>query len=630
MSLRRITADEFARRLKPIPTETDKRYAFFLGAGCSVSSGISAAGALVKEDWLPGLRELRAPERTDVDAWAKEEFPGYDAENPAAHYGSVMEQLFLDDESRQREIERLCDGRFPGFGYAVVAGLMAREAGCFNVALTTNFDDLIADALYLFTESRPLVILHESLAAYIRATRTRPLVVKLHGDHRLSPQNTTEDTARLKEGIENQVRTVLHDRGLIFIGYGGNDEGIVRMLEALPRNALPLGVYWVSVEEPRARITDWLERREAIWVEKRDFDELMVLVNDVCDLAAPDPKRFEKVFEKYMETYASLSGRIASLPETAADAAELKAAARRIDESFKDWWAVELAAGRVKESDPGQAESIYEEGLTQFPRSFELLNNYALFVQNMRKDYDRAEELFRKSLEIEPGVALTLSNYGVFLQHVREDYDGAEEMYRLAVDAQPRDATALRSYGIFLHVVRKDYNRAEEMYRRAFEVDPRHARLLARYAILLHVVRKDYDRAEEMYRRAFEVDPRDANNLGNYAGLVLSRGRLEEGLSVLERVLELPELTERCDLAVECWFYALAHRPASQRLDALRNLKRVLLDGGRSPDWDLSENIERARQDGHPDVGWLEELARVINEEADISTLDAWEEWREL
>ena len=196
--LRTISLEEFARRLKVTTKEPDKRFAFFLGAGASVSSGIRAAGDLVKIDWLPRLRDVCAPHRKDFDIWAKEEFADYNSEYPSAIYGSVIEKLFLNPEERQREIENQCEGRFPSFGYAVLAGLMALAGGRFSVALTTNFDDLIADALYLFSLARPLVIHHESLASYIRPTRTRPLIVKLHGDHRLSPQNTTIETESSK------------------------------------------------------------------------------------------------------------------------------------------------------------------------------------------------------------------------------------------------------------------------------------------------------------------------------------------------------------------------------------------------------------------------------------------------
>ena len=130
--LHKMRGDEFARRLGADSAMADKRFAFFLGAGCSISSGIPGAGSLVKDYWLPRLQEYCAPEPKDFADWLKSEIPDYDPNNPAGSYGTVMEHLFLNAEDRQREIERLCDGRFPGFGYAVLASLIARDSGSFN------------------------------------------------------------------------------------------------------------------------------------------------------------------------------------------------------------------------------------------------------------------------------------------------------------------------------------------------------------------------------------------------------------------------------------------------------------------------------------------------------------------
>ena len=592
-SLRPLKADVFARRLAAAGRDQDKRYAFFLGAGCSISSGIPAAGTLVSSHWLPRLCELHAPNRQDVAAWVVETYPAYDPDSPAAFYGTAAEELFLLPEERQHEIERLCDSKFPGFGYATLASLMATEGGRFNIALTTNFDDLLADALYLFTPARPLVIPHESLASYIRPTRTRPLVVKLHGDNRLSPMNTAQETSRLKEEIEDQVRSLLHDRGIIFLGYGGNDESIARMLQGLPPNALPLGIFWINSREPTGVLRQWLESRNAFWIEKADFDEFMLLVRDAFNLAHPERRRFDEVFEKYKATYDTLSGRIVSLPDSVPEAPALKRAVESADQSFSDWWSVETAASRVKDMDPNQAEAIYAEGIKQFPGSASLLGNYAVFLETARRDYDRAEDLYRRAL-----------------------------------DADARHANNVGNYASFLRDVRKDYDRAEDLYRRALDLDPRHVNNLSNYAVFLRDVRKDYDRAEEHFRRALDADPNHANNLANFAGFLLAERPGQDGLAYLARALHvLTDLDMPATLA-ECWFYALAHRPAELRGEALTKLKQALLTGARSPGWDLSGNVERARQDGHPDADWLEKLAAVIADGADVTILDAWPAWQ--
>ena len=197
-----ISISEFINRLnqdifQAQNRDHEKHYALFLGAGCSVSSGIPTAGELVKSHWLPRLHEIKSGDAKLLLDWPISLIPGYDDTNPAASYGKVIDKLFLTATARQLEIEALCAGRSPSFGYAVLAQLVAHNSGAFNLVLTTNFDDLVADALYLFTRKRALVINHEALAPYIRPTNTRPLVVKLHGDHRLSPRNTEIETDEL-------------------------------------------------------------------------------------------------------------------------------------------------------------------------------------------------------------------------------------------------------------------------------------------------------------------------------------------------------------------------------------------------------------------------------------------------
>ncbi|MDB4948303.1 MAG: hypothetical protein JWM27_952 [Gemmatimonadetes bacterium] len=520
MTLRRIPADAFVRRIKQVLDTEDKRFAFFLGAGCSISSGIPGAGSLVRNVWLPKLRDLNAPERTDLNTWATEAFAGYDARLPALLYGELIDALFPHPAERQREIERLCDGKFPAFGYAVLARMMEINGGKFKVVLTTNFDDLIADALYLYTSTRPLIIPHEFLARFIRPTRTRPLVVKLHGDHRLSPQNTSAETDRLKGDISRQVRNILHDRGLIIIGYAGNDQGIRTMLDGLPSEALPLGIYWVSGTEPDCALREWLERRGAVWVEHGDFDQLMLLFRDVLDLRHPDEKRFEAVFRNYRDTYQKLSGRIVALPVTAPSSAALKDAVERADSGFSDWFSAYLTAERLTATDPERADATYRAGLEQFPASPELMEMYALFLYEIQAQYDEAEQYFLRAVALDPRDADLLGEYAKFLASARKDSERAEVYYRRAVEAEPQDANNLGNYAHFLANVRKDVDRAEEYHQRAVEADPQHANNLGNYAVFLACVRNDADHAEEYYRRAVEADPQHANSLGNYASLL--------------------------------------------------------------------------------------------------------------
>jgi hypothetical protein len=118
--LREMKAEEFVRRFKMLMSKYEGKFIFFLGAGCSVSSGIPAAGELVK-NWLPRLKKIKTGNDENIEQWVNEEFDDYDTNSPGLLYGKIIEELFLTPEERQREIERIIGGRDPGFGYAVLS-----------------------------------------------------------------------------------------------------------------------------------------------------------------------------------------------------------------------------------------------------------------------------------------------------------------------------------------------------------------------------------------------------------------------------------------------------------------------------------------------------------------------------
>jgi Tfp pilus assembly protein PilF len=619
-----MSAHEFVRRLKVHADESDRHYTFWLGAGCSVTSGIPAAAALVRDQWLPRLYGLKGPGNQPLEEWAPKLFPDYDAGNLAALYGPVMDALFHLKEDRQRETERLCEKGVPGFGYAVLAQLMSRPDGAFSAALTTNFDDLVADSMYVFGDRRPLVIQHDALSGFVRPGRVRrPLVVKVHGDHRLNPMHTSVETAELEKGIRKGVHGLLHDRGVIFIGYAGNDQGALQALEELPGEATPLGVWWVSRQEPTTAIRRWLNSRQATWVQVDGFDELMLLFREEFEIAHPSAEKFERMIERYRETYEHLGTRVEGLPATAPDSEALKEAARSARNTAEDWWKVDLEAQQFFDSDPDRAERIYEEGVEQFEDA-RLLGNYAVFLRQVRKDPDRAEEFFKRALELDPKRPIVLGNYANLLLSARRDPDLAEDYYKRALELEPNNPGQVGNYANLLADYRDDTALAEEHYERALQLDPDHAVNLSNYATFLVDVRGDYERAERYFRHALEVTPDGANLLGNYGRLLLETGRDEEAWRVVGQALEG---AKEDSLRVEALFYILALGGEKEAADALGKLIELIERGARSFGWDFSRIIDRAREAGREDVEWLEVLADVIAERKTPDALDGWPAW---
>lgn len=657
--MQEMQLQRFVRLLKQTADE-DGQLGFFLGAGCSISSGIPGGASLVR-GWLPKLHHQMTGKQEPFEQWLPRELPDHREENPAASYAEVMKRLFPQPPQRRAEVERFVLGKDPAFGYAVLAKLITHKqyAAAFNLVLTTNFDDLVADALYLYSQKKPLVVAHESLASFAELGRSRPLVIKLHGDALLDPRSLEDETAMLDRGIQSVLGGQLRRRGLIFIGYGGNDRGITRFLQGLPENALEWGLYWVNEEIPDNEFGEWLKSKpNAHWIRHLKFDELMVLIFEEFALEHPDDRRFEQLMTTYHETFSSLTEGVDSREEGDTKRV-LQSALKSTADEFSNWWAVELAAREFKKSDPEKSQDIYLRGLVEFPRDAALLGNYAAFLHK-REDVKEADRYYKQALKADPTHATNLGNYALFLKtqgdlkgakayyeqavqadptHANNlgnyagllkklgDLEGANVYYKRALEANPTHANHLGNYAELLKE-RGDLEQAQKYFERAVEADPAHANNIGNYAQFLKE-QGDLKEARDFFKRALEIDPAHANNLANYAQLLLLDPQLAEGLKVLQQAISRARQEGKKVVLVECEFYRYAHAPVDERPTALGALKALLAEGTRSPGWKLSANVERAEVDGHPSTPLLGALAGVISDGAELESLDEFEEWRE-
>lgn len=379
------------------------------------------------------------------------------------------------------------------------------------------------------------------LSPYIRATRTRPLVVKLHGHHQFAPLNTNEETQQLDPQLGEGVKTLLQDRGLIFIGYSGQDEGIRDLLSQLPEDALPYGVYWVSGSEPRGLLGEWLREHDAFWVPHRDFDELMVHVRGVFEFPMPDRKRVIELFDAVQQDYVELSERIMDHPSNDPAAVALKAAAGRVDRTLEDWALVELQAQRYKKSNPTEAKKIYEQGLNQLPESVPLLNNYANHLKDM-DHFDLADHTYRKAIDLDPSFPSVRHDYAIFLWRYQGDLDMAREQFKLVFASDEKvDAIRLSNYASFVWEVERQLDTAEQLMQRALSLQPVNPQPYRQYALFLTLVKFDYLGARELYEEALRRDPADPITLLNYSFLALLMGDVESAHKSIERAYAADE-----------------------------------------------------------------------------------------
>lgn len=545
-----LAAPEFSRRLKRALSQSDVRVVWFVGAGCSISSGIPAAAELVRL-WLPQLNEVRSGSRDGWEAMAERDYPDWPA-NPARYYGTVIEDLFESEGDRQREIEQLTGGKDPGFGYAALAQLMSHpDVGSkANVAITVNFDDLIADSLYLYTAKKPLVIGHEALTRFIRRGDRTPLVVKVHGDAHLAPKNTSDETSTLTDELVRAVQRLCARARIVVMGYAGADESIARMFRWTGDEAGPEVVYWVNDAPPGAALMTSLAAIPARvrWVRHLDFDSLMLELRSCFGLGLPDFERLRSLQGAYESTLRRLA------PEDEDVDQEEAARGPKVTEILEELRGSRIAAQAraIEESDPEKADELYMQALEIDPQNASILGRYAVFLDDTKKERDRAESMFERALaadptnvanianyarmlsrfarradqaqdmyeralELDSTRANVLTNYATFLWETRRDFDRAEELYQRALDSEPNHPSALGNYAVFVRQVRRDHNRAEEFYRRALDADPQHPLNLANFAFFLSEIRRDRDAADEMYRRAVAAAPRNGALLSTYA-----------------------------------------------------------------------------------------------------------------
>src|SRR5208282_1498266 len=160
----------------------DRAFAFVLGAGASKSSGIPTGAELV-DRWLQELhtRLVLDGKKDPLANWATAEnlaIEGFELSRAATFYPQVYSRRFGDDpEEGFAELERIMEAKEPSFGYSVLARILAETRH--QVVITTNFDDLVTDALFIYTNRRPLVCGHESLAEFIRPRMRRPVIAKI-------------------------------------------------------------------------------------------------------------------------------------------------------------------------------------------------------------------------------------------------------------------------------------------------------------------------------------------------------------------------------------------------------------------------------------------------------------------
>lgn len=510
-----------------------RKFAFILGAGASVSSGIPTGGQLV-DRWLRELhaRDLNADARP-IEEWATNKTLGireYDRDfkydNRAEYYPQIYDKRFGEDPPEgYRYLESVMEKARPGVGYSMLAQILSKSRH--KVVITTNFDNLVADAVLMYTNTFAQVCGHEALTSFIDVDPQRPLVAKIHRDLLLAPQNDPYRTNVLHESWAAALRNLFAVYTPIVIGYGGNDGSLMNFLFTLHPGSIPGGIFWcykLGGPRPDARIQELIKRQSGKMLGIPGFDEFMFLVGRQLECQTQekwivtDATARAKTYESQLGEVLRQLGEDAKRPDRKELVEQVQSAIQSaVPEADQEvsWIAWELKARG--EPDPKKREQIYRKGIQILPHSSKLRLSFARFLRDDIRDYDQAEILYRKAKELDPESVMAISHLAIFLEQVRCKYDEAEKLYRKAKELDPESTVTIGNLAMFLDHVRNDSDEAENLHRRSLELHPENSRPMVNYAHFLHYVRSDKDEAERLLLKAMELNPGDAYTVESYA-----------------------------------------------------------------------------------------------------------------
>lgn len=181
--------------------KNSERFCFILGSGASVESGIPTGNKLEcewmkdieKQQGLDDAEEVAKELKTEGklhfnfseirEKW-EEEKKKEKPYLPSEYYFDIFKICFHPNKRNgYYYLENLMEKVEPSFGYWPLVEMLTDGKGN-NLVVTTNFDSLVEDALFIYKNVKPLVVNHELLAGYAgNMNLKRPIVAKIGRAH---------------------------------------------------------------------------------------------------------------------------------------------------------------------------------------------------------------------------------------------------------------------------------------------------------------------------------------------------------------------------------------------------------------------------------------------------------------
>ena len=627
----------------------ERAFAFILGAGASKPANIPTSKELVLR-WLAELQRRLDPryETNDLAQWATAEnldIPGFEFANAAAFYPEVFERRFRDDPHEgYAYLNDITEDRTPNIGYLILAQLLTRTRH--RVAITTNLDNLIAQAMGLYARNYPLAVTPAALTRLARPRLRRPLLVKLHEDPLTASREQVENANQWAQPLYRLFEYYTP----IVIGYDEDDGGVIDLLNQIEPCDANGGIFWCYDEEkgrPNGRIEEIVSRRRGKFVPIPPFDQFMQQLGELFSLP-PVAEEIERQGREIAQTYrqyanpANPSAEIAGTeplgqpapqqpaPKEPTSGAQEKESGgeTEIESEPVSPLAQTIAQEHTQAPQPAAAEIIKP---TAEPTRLKVVRAVADTVEQPaptpKENPQAVESVSREPLQTQP-------DWNEWLKKIEQtnDVDNKESLYREAIENYPDNATIFGNFAHFMESEKREPEKAEALYRQAIKLDGKHVENINRFANFMAYVRKSYDTAERLYQRAIELAPNDAMSYVNYAGYLIVINNLPKALEYTKRAWALNKDGINQASAQTAYYRALIALATRQDASsALGRLKTLLGSELAHHSWNATPITMAMKYKLVPEKhAMIEKLAQIIQKGGDVSQLDKFSDWKEV
>ena len=562
-----ISAKRLSQMMKDL-SESSERFCFILGSGASVESGIPSGSTLEMQwmDCLMGKMEDRG--MPAMDAGETREIAGtLYAEKAIEHNFGEIEAAWLRAKKENKPIpseyyfdiyklrfhsnprqgynylEKIMEQCDPSLGYHTLAKLLA-ENSLHNLVITTNFDSLVEDALFLYTDKRPLVVSHESLADYMEANIRRPIIAKVHRGLMYAPLNSPENLQELKPEWQRALSQAFSIYTPIVIGYAGGDHSLMSFLEK-ETTSIRGSIYWCYRGKrsraglPGENIQSLVANHNGYFVAIDGFDALMVEIGKTMYSDAIRPgltkDKLQKKLDERLRNYNAQWDKLNENQEMQKALQEMNAAEQK-EEKQREKEELLTAQDYFRRGFRASSEGHTQEAVKEYSKAIELDPSFASAYHNRGILYNnlgeqqKALDDYNKAIELDPSYAFAYNGRGNVYRGFGERQKALDD-YNKPIELDSSYAHAYNGRGNVYSDL-GEQQKALEDYNKAIELDLNY-KFAYRNRGLLYSKLGNLEAAVKDYTQAIQLDPKYKNAYLNRADAYSALG--QESLAEADR-----------------------------------------------------------------------------------------------